>query len=82
MLTYDRDFYPNGGRVMAGCDTGVGGALFQENGNLAYTLRRLLSCNHIRAYEFFTESINSQKCQFIGVECGSWQDFYAGKCRG
>ena len=76
-----KDFYPNGGRVMAGCDTGVAGAILQENGNLAYTLRRLLSCNHIRAYEFFTESINSD-CQFIGVECGSWLEFYNGQCDG
>ena len=66
---------------MAGCDTGVAGAFLQEGGNLAYTLRRLLSCNHIRAYEFFTESINSE-CQFVGVECDSWDAFYNGKCDG
>ena len=39
----------------------------EEKGNLAYALRRTLSCNHIRAYEYFIDSIKSENCQFIGI---------------
>ena len=53
----------------------------EESGNLAYAFRRLISCNHIRAYEYFTESINS-KCPFMAVECSSWEDFIEGHCNG
>ena len=34
------DFYPNGGKVMAGCDGTFANSLAQENGSLPYTLRR------------------------------------------
>ena len=56
--------------------------LIQEKGNLAYALRRTLSCNHIRAYEYFIDSIKTEDCQFIGIECESWQEFVEGKCPG
>ena len=75
------DFYPNGGKVMEGCQGGIPGALMEESGNLAYAFRRLIGCNHIRAYEYFTESINS-KCPFMAVECSSWEEFMEGQCNG
>ena len=83
------DFYPNGGRIMAGCEKGIMNHIagmcvefgfffsclftffnfifLEEKGNLAYALRRTLSCNHIRAYEYFIDSIKSENCQFIGI---------------
>ena len=76
------DFYPNGGRIMAGCKKGVMSHVAEENGNLAYALRRVLSCNHIRAYEYFIDSIKADHCQFVGVECTSWEDFIGGLCPG
>ncbi|XP_057318014.1 pancreatic lipase-related protein 2-like [Microplitis mediator] len=36
-------------------------------------------CDHIRAIELFTESINS-KCQFIAYECHSYEKYLAGEC--
>ena len=76
------DFYPNGGKIMAGCEKGVMAHVNEEKGNLPYALRRLLSCNHIRAYEYFIDSINRDGCQFIGVECESWDSFVEGECPG
>ena len=42
-------------------------------------MRRFIGCNHIRSYEFFTESFNS-KCPFLSVQCGSWEEFLTGSC--
>ncbi len=78
------DFYPNGGRIMSGCKNGIVNHIAEENGNLAYALRRVLSCNHIKAYEYFIDSIGSDKntCHFVGVECKSWDEFVNGQCPG
>ena len=76
------DFYPNGGRIMAGCQKGLMNHVHEENGNLAYALRRALSCNHIRAYEYFIDSISPLNCQFVGIECKSWENFVSGQCPG
>jgi hypothetical protein len=54
---------------------------FQEKGNFAFALRRTFGCNHIRAYEYFIESINS-KCKFVAVECPSFEAFAAAQCGG
>lgn len=43
-------------------------------------IRQMLSCNHIRSYQYFTESINPGPCQFIGTECNSWEEFKNGTC--
>ncbi len=75
------DFYPNGGKVMAGCDGTFVGSLAQENGSLPFAFRRLIGCNHYRSYEYFTESINSD-CPFIAVRCPSWSAFVTGQCNG
>ena len=39
-----------------------------------------MSCNHIRAYEYFIDSIGYDNCMFIGIECDSWKNFVEGKC--
>ncbi len=48
---------------------------------MAFAFRRLIGCNHFRAYEYFIESINSD-CPFTGVECSSYNAFINGQCDG
>ncbi|XP_069955111.1 pancreatic triacylglycerol lipase-like [Cherax quadricarinatus] len=73
------DFYPNGGVSMPGCGVHLLDAVARENGNIPYGVRRYIGCNHIRSYEYFTESINSV-CPFMGLECGSWEAYWQGVC--
>ncbi|XP_035211608.1 pancreatic triacylglycerol lipase-like isoform X2 [Stegodyphus dumicola] len=72
------DFYPNGGKRQPGCNQNVVGAIEKE-GDLLYGIRRFIGCNHIRAYEFFTESVNSD-CPFYGYVCDNYENFSVGKC--
>ncbi|KAF4532040.1 hypothetical protein B566_EDAN015566 [Ephemera danica] len=72
------DFYPNGGQSQPGCDNTVLDSIKGEKG-LLLGIRRALGCNHVRSYEFFTESINTQ-CDFLAVECESYEMFEAGDC--
>lgn len=36
--------------------------------------KQFIACNHLRAYEYFTESINS-RCPFEGYSCDSFDHF-------
>ncbi|XP_023215504.1 inactive pancreatic lipase-related protein 1-like [Centruroides sculpturatus] len=72
------DFYPNGGKRQPGCNNGVIGSIEKE-GDLLYGIRRYLGCSHIRAYEFFIESVNTD-CPFLGYVCDSYYNFTNGKC--
>ncbi|XP_052777787.1 pancreatic lipase-related protein 2-like [Mya arenaria] len=69
----DVDFYVNGGALQPDCP-GVGmsvpGMGFMDS----------LSCSHGRAHEIFTETINSQMCQFVGYPCSSYESFQRGDC--
>ncbi|XP_071033541.1 pancreatic triacylglycerol lipase [Parasteatoda tepidariorum] len=73
------DFYPNGGKRQPGCNQNVVGAIGKEGGDLLHGIRRFIGCNHIRAYEFFTESVNSD-CPFYGYVCDTYDNFSVGKC--
>ncbi|XP_050430682.1 pancreatic triacylglycerol lipase [Adelges cooleyi] len=73
------DFYPNGGENQPGCDQGMMKYISRENGSFYQGMRRFLACNHVRAHEFFNESINSV-CNFIAIECDSYEDFLNGEC--
>nr|XP_012137157.1 PREDICTED: pancreatic triacylglycerol lipase-like isoform X2 [Megachile rotundata] len=42
-------------------------------------IKRFLGCNHIRSYEYFIESINTN-CPFLAVPCSSWDKFEEGSC--
>lgn len=44
-------------------------------------LRRFLGCDHVRSYEYYLESI-PDRCEFLAIECDSWENFLAGKCFG
>lgn len=74
------DFYPNGGIQQPGCDTGVISYMSREMGSFYKGLRKMISCNHIRSYEYFTESIDPGNCYFMGTECDSWEHFLNGTC--
>ncbi|CAL4120475.1 unnamed protein product, partial [Meganyctiphanes norvegica] len=71
------DFYPNGGISMPGCGTGFVDSVAMEDGNIPYGFRRHIGCNHARAYEYFTESINSM-CPFMAIQCSSWEEYWLG----
>lgn len=73
------DFYPNGGRNQPGCNEGVLNSITLERGSFFRGIKRFLGCNHIRSYEYFIESINTQ-CPFIAVPCSSWEKFEEGGC--
>ncbi|PSN47913.1 Pancreatic triacylglycerol lipase [Blattella germanica] len=72
------DFYPNGGVLQPGCDSGV--ISYSEMSSFFQGFRKMLSCNHIRSYEYFIESINPGPCYFMGTECNSWEEFQNGTC--
>lgn len=61
------DFYPNGGIDQPGCPTTYFAQLgMMLKGN--FELEDSVGCSHMRAVDFFTESINS-RCQFRAYPC-------------
>ncbi|PNF41741.1 Pancreatic lipase-related protein 2 [Cryptotermes secundus] len=74
------DFYPNGGIEQPGCHEDVISHMRKGSGNFYRGIRKMISCNHIRSYQYFTESINPGLCYFMGTECGSWEEFQNGSC--
>ncbi|XP_035709334.1 pancreatic triacylglycerol lipase isoform X2 [Folsomia candida] len=77
------DFYPNNGREQPGCKDGVYNAILLEDGSFLYGIRRFLGCDHMRAYEYFTESVRSHRvdsCKFMGFACSSWDQFSSARC--
>lgn len=73
------DFYPNGGYNQPGCNQNMQHYMNQHDGSFFYGIQNMVACNHIRSYEFFTESI-LPKCPFLAISCGSYQDFKNGFC--
>ncbi|XP_063233508.1 lipase member H-like isoform X2 [Bacillus rossius redtenbacheri] len=57
------DFYPNGGKNQAGCT----GDQMSAGG-----------CNHMRAVEYFNESITTP---FVGTKCDNYKSYKSGKCK-
>ncbi|CAG5121725.1 unnamed protein product [Candidula unifasciata] len=72
------DFFPNGGNDQPGC----GGTLVSEilKSGLVKGVADSVFCSHMRAVEFFNESINSP-CPFLAFPCASEEDFEAGLCQ-
>lgn len=71
------DFYPNGGEKMPGCSANKGkptdlDAMWQ--GTMKFD-----GCNHVRAYQFYTESIVKPQ-GFIGYPCADKNSFEDEKC--
>lgn len=73
------DFYPNGGSNNPGCDESIDRFIIQMNNSFVDGMQQLLSCNHMRSYQYMTESILS-KCPFMAVTCETYQDFREGRC--
>ncbi len=59
------DFYPNGGKKQPGCP-GLSSIIKDLYSNVYE-----ISCNHKRAVEFFSESINSP-CKHLAYPCYSF----------
>ncbi|CAH1990804.1 unnamed protein product [Acanthoscelides obtectus] len=77
------DYYPNGGTNQPGCTKSVLQYVKEANGSFFNGVKKYLSCNHIRAHEFFLESITpNPRCKFMTVSCPSYQDYVSGKCFG
>ncbi|CAH0382132.1 unnamed protein product [Bemisia tabaci] len=77
------DFYPNGGESQPGCDQSMSKLINDEKGSFFKGLRRFLNCDHVRSYEYFIETVNTDpQCSFLAVECESWENYLAGNCFG
>ncbi|XP_015116231.1 pancreatic lipase-related protein 2 [Diachasma alloeum] len=75
------DFFPNGGREQPGC-TDVKNSIiyshFHED-----LLDRAIACSHLRAWQLFVESVQSQlsECKFIAWPCTQGANaFLSGTC--
>lgn len=72
------DIYANGGQEQPGCDQGLVESIISEGGLLDGVL--FVICNHLRAPDLFTESIESS-CPFTALRCeASYDEFTAGNC--
>lgn len=71
---YDGYFnYSNFSSKYSRVDLQVISYLYSLYNNVSGT-KQFIACNHLRAYEYFTESINSQ-CPFEGYSCDSFDHF-------
>ncbi|XP_038056438.1 pancreatic triacylglycerol lipase-like [Patiria miniata] len=66
------DFYPNSGRDQPGCDQTIFEDFIDEG--LIGGAVKFVACNHMRAHEFFSDSIN--KCPIYGFKCPNAADTY------
>lgn len=67
------DFYPNGGTDNPGCEGKLKEYLDNSESTLIANMQQFLGCNHIRSYQFLTESIRNTKCPFMAITCPSFQ---------
>lgn len=72
------DFYPNGGLHNPGCDLSLD-EFMKLRDNSTSGIQKYISCDHIRSYEFFINSINPSNF-FMAIECDSYERFLAGEC--
>ncbi|RWS05201.1 pancreatic triacylglycerol lipase-like protein [Dinothrombium tinctorium] len=72
------DFYPNGGETHPGCSLSRVKAFFVSG--ISEGLRRLVGCNHQRAIDFFTSSINTKNCEMVSYTCPNYDFFEKGRC--
>lgn len=73
------DFYPNGGYDNPGCGQGLQSYINNKEKSFFVNMQEFVGCNHIRSYQYFTESVKS-KCPFVGITCDSYESLKAGKC--
>lgn len=73
------DFYPNGGYDNPGCGRAMNTYIDDEKGSFYWGIQQYISCDHMRSYQFFTESINAH-CPFYAISCESYEKFLNGEC--
>lgn len=73
------DFYVNGGVNQPGCYGEKVRAAFKSVSEFA---RRLVACSHVRAYDYYLESLTNHECKMVGVRCTSYDWFEQGRCGG
>lgn len=90
------DYYPNGGLSQPGCENVLTSPfiplaierLVRQPPEKAVIssldqISRLVTCSHLRAVDYFVESINranQEECRFISTPCSSWSEFIGGNC--
>ncbi|XP_068112921.1 pancreatic lipase-related protein 2-like [Hyperolius riggenbachi] len=67
------DFYPNGGRHMAGCPSKLA---FIGNPD---DMLEIVACNHFRSFHYYTYSVRHSD-GFVSYPCNSYEDFTSGSC--
>ena len=72
------DFYVNGGSNQPGCDP-VNIAIDAITEDMVNGVRELGACNHLRAIEFFIDSL-VQGLTYVGYECADNDIFHLGQC--
>ncbi|KAI8486793.1 hypothetical protein Bbelb_355410 [Branchiostoma belcheri] len=72
------DFYPNGGIEMPGCDQGLFDFI-ALNGGIYEGGREFVACNHLKAIEYFDDSIGTT-CPMMGYPCRDNDRFQDGHC--
>jgi pimeloyl-ACP methyl ester carboxylesterase len=81
------DFYPNGGRLQPGCSKTVDkllSAIFQAVTFNLGGAADILTCSHMVAIKYFTDSIsfeNDPLCKYTSYACNSIEDFKLEKCQ-
>ncbi|XP_065058889.1 inactive pancreatic lipase-related protein 1-like isoform X2 [Rhopilema esculentum] len=73
------DFFPNGGATQPGC--GVVN-FFNEIGNIRSREKffQTVGCHHIRAVQYFIESLSATSCNFTAYPCESFEALQDGRC--
>lgn len=72
------DFYVNGGMEQPGCHL-VDIPLTAITIDMITAGRELVACNHLRAIEFFIDSLLPD-AEYIGYECPDYDSFLQGQC--
>ncbi|XP_023228761.1 pancreatic triacylglycerol lipase-like [Centruroides sculpturatus] len=72
------DFFPNNGQSQPGCMSSKLTSIITDG--LIEGGRRFVACNHQRAVDFFTSTINYGSCVSVGYRCSNWNTFLEGKC--
>lgn len=69
------DFYPNGGYNNPGCNQKMDHFIELEKGSFFWGVQQFVSCDHLRAHQFMTESALA-RCPFIAITCESYDVSY------